>query len=129
MAVKGRIVTTAYRYRRTLVFGVAIAVASCSPVETYSRTDRATGQAFASTGDVMLRVDKRDEGFAELRYMGTNSAGQAMFQRTDVDIGASAPPATVQFALDPTPGRTITIQDHGVEILQFDPAGVQYRVW
>ena len=29
-----RIVTTAYCYRRTLVFGVAIAVASCSPVET-----------------------------------------------------------------------------------------------
>ena len=28
MAVTGRIVTTAYRYRRTLVFGVAIAVAS-----------------------------------------------------------------------------------------------------
>jgi hypothetical protein len=45
-----RIVTTAYRYRRTLVFGVAIAVASCSPVETYNRTDRATGQAFASRG-------------------------------------------------------------------------------
>ena len=56
-----RIVTTAYRYRRTLVFGVAIAVASCSPVETYNRTDRATGQAFASRGDVMLRVDKRDD--------------------------------------------------------------------
>ena len=37
----------------------------------------------------MLRVDKRDEGFAELRYMGTNSAGQAVFRRTDVDIGAS----------------------------------------
>jgi hypothetical protein len=135
-----RIVTTAYRYRRTLVFGVAIAVASCSPVETYNRTDRATGQAFASRGDVMLRVDKRDEGFAELRYMGTNSAGQAVFRRTDVDIGASAPPATVgalppdavqfvQFALDPTLGRTITLQDHGVEILQFNPAGVQYRVW
>ena len=137
-----RIVTTAYRYRRTLVFGVAIAVASCSPVETYNRTDRATGQAFASRGDVMLRVDKRDDppdgrGFAELRYMGTNSVGQAVFRRTDVDIGASAPPATVgalppdavQFALDPTLGRTITIQDHGVEILQFNPAGVQYRVW
>jgi hypothetical protein len=93
----------------------------------------------------MLRVDKRDDlpndrGFAELRYMGTNSAGQAVFRRTDVDIGASAPPATVgalppdavqfvQFALDPTLGRTITIQDHGVEILQFNPAGVQYRVW
>jgi hypothetical protein len=37
----------AYRYRRTLVFGVAIAVASCSPVETHNHTDRATGQAFA----------------------------------------------------------------------------------
>jgi hypothetical protein len=35
MAVIGRIVTTAYRYRCTLVFGVAIAVASCSPVETH----------------------------------------------------------------------------------------------
>ena len=132
-----RIVTTAYRYRRTLVFGVAIAVASCSPVETHNRIDRATGQAFASTGDVMLRVDKRDEGFAELRYMGTNSAGQAVFRRTDVDIGVSAPPATVgvllpdavQFALDPTLGRTITIQDHGVEILQYDPASIRYRVW
>jgi hypothetical protein len=178
-----RIVTTAYR--RTLVFGVAIAVASCSPVETYNRTDRATGQAFASRGDVMLRVDKRDDlpnafgradmfggtrdrGFAELRYMGTNSAGQPVFRRTDVNIytnettmsqmglrtatvtaqqtgntvvasgiGASAlpatvgalPPDTVQFALDPTQGRTITIQDHGVEILQFNSAGVQYRVW
>jgi hypothetical protein len=90
----------------------------------------------------MLRVDKRDDlphdrGFAELRYMGTNSAGQAVFRRTDVDIGASAPPATVgalppdavQFALEPTLGRTITIQDHGVEILQFNRAGVQYRVW
>ena len=123
-----RIVTTAYR--RTLVFGVAIAVASCSPVETYNRTDRATGQAFASRGDVMLRVDKRDEGFAELRYMGTNSAGQAVFRRTDVAATVGAlPPDAVQFALEPTLGRTITIQDHGVEILQFNRAGVQYRVW
>jgi hypothetical protein len=78
-----------------------------------------------------------DEGFAELRYLGINSAGHAVFRRTDVDIGASAPPATlgalppdaVQFALEPTLGRTITIQDHGVEILQFNRAGVQYRVW
>jgi hypothetical protein len=180
-----RIVTSTYRYRRALAFGAAIAVASCSPVETHNRADRAPGQAFASTGDVMLRVDKRDDlpnafgradmfggtrdrGFAELRYMGTNSAGQPVFRRTDVNIytnettmsqmglrtatvtaqqtgntvvasgiGASAlpatvgalPPDTVQFALDPTQGRTITIQDHGVEILQFNSAGVQYRVW
>ena len=68
----------------------------------------------------MLRVDKRDEGFAELRYMGTNSAGQAVFRRTDVDIGASAPPATVgalppsavQFAMDP-----MTPQDSGTIVV------------
>jgi hypothetical protein len=39
-----RIITTAHRNRRTLVFGVAIAIASCSPVETHNHADRAPGK-------------------------------------------------------------------------------------
>jgi hypothetical protein len=180
-------VATHSRHRLTLVWLAigAIAVVSRSPGETHNRVDRAPGQAFASTGDVTRRVDRRDDlpnafgradmfgrtrdrGFVELRYMGTNSAGQTVFRRTDVDIytnettmsqmgfrttavtahqagntvvasgmGAAAPPATVgalppdtvEFALDPTQGRTITIRDHGIEVLQFNSAGIQYRLW
>lgn len=174
-----------YRGTPALGLGVAIVLASCAPVEMHNRSDRAPGQSFASTGDVILRVDKRDDlpnvfgradlfgrtrerGFTELRYMGMDTRGEPVFRRRDVDIytnettmsqgglttatvavqqtrggilatgiGSATPPATVgalppdtvQFALDTSQGRTITIQDHGVEILQFNAAGVQYRVW
>jgi hypothetical protein len=162
-----------------------LARASCSPVEVRSSIDRQRGPSFASTGDVMVRVDMRDDlpnafgradmfgrtqdrGFIELRYMGLNASGEPTFRRRDVDIytnettmsqmgfrsatvtaqqvgntviasgvGAATPPATVEalppetmeFALDPTQGKKITIRDLGVELIDFNSAGVQYRVW
>jgi len=82
---------------------VAAFLAGCSPVQEHSEADRAPGVAYASVGDVVLRVEKtddlpnafgradlfgrkRDRGFSDLRYVGLNAAGQPLFRRRDVDV-------------------------------------------
>ena len=98
-----RIVTTTYRYRRTLVFGVAIAVASCSPVETHNRTDRELGKP--------SRRGRCDASCASEMRASPNCAtwepirpDRRCSASANVDIGASAPPATRTIRAGPYTG-------------------------
>jgi hypothetical protein len=151
----------------------------------HSRADRPPGNAFASTGDIVLRITRTDDlpnlwgradlygrtrerGFEEIRYMGVNSVGLPVFRRRDVEImtnettlsrsgigstvataqpagngvimsGISMspgqatmgalPPDTVEFTINPADGRVITVGDHGIEVLEFNAAGIRYRAW
>ena len=40
---------------------VAISVAGCAPVDVHSEADRPPGEAYASVGDIALRVEKTDD--------------------------------------------------------------------
>ena len=88
---------------RAIVWMVAALLAGCSPVQMHSQVNRPAGEAYASTGDIVVRVERtddlpnvfgradlfgrtRDRGFTEVRYMGLNSSGSPMFRRRDVDI-------------------------------------------
>lgn len=166
------------------ILAYALAVA-CAPLETRTRLDRPLGEAFASAGDLVLRVNMeedlpnafgradvfgrtRDRGFTEIRYMGTNGAGLPVFRRRDVTIysneitlsrsGVSVatataqhqentatatgvainptaaqvgilPSDTVELVLDPTVSRRITVGAHGIDLVDFNSAGVRYRVF
>ncbi len=159
--------------------------AGCAPVQMHSGTDRAPGVAYASTGDILLRVNRtddlpnifgradlygrqRDRGFSEIRYMGITPSGQPYFRRRDVEIvtnettmsqmglrlgtasvqatgqgaiasgiGMSAspatvgalPPDTVEFTVNPAQGSSLTVGDHGIQIADFNSAGIHYRIW
>ena len=80
-----------------------ISIAACAPVEMQERASRPTGEGFASVGDVVIRVElrdnlpnvfgradiygrTRDRGFAELRYLGIAPNGMPAFRRREVDI-------------------------------------------
>jgi hypothetical protein len=81
----------------------SVVLASCSPIEQHDALDRPTGRAFASVGDLVLRVNKsedlpnisghadiwgrtRGRGFTEIRYLGLTNEGAAVFRRLDVDV-------------------------------------------
>src|SRR5882762_849998 len=85
------------------ILSLGIFLAGCAPVQMRSQIDRPTGEAYASTGDIVLRVRRsddlpnvfgradlfgrtRDRGFTEVRYMGLNASGMPVFRRRDVDI-------------------------------------------
>jgi hypothetical protein len=84
-------------------FALFVVLSACAPVEMRSQLDRPAGEAYASTGDIVLRVQRvddlpnvfgradifgrtRDRGFTELRYMGINASGMPVFRRRDVDV-------------------------------------------
>jgi len=171
--------------KASIILGLLSLPAACAQVEMHSRVDRTPGNAFASTGDIVLRVTHTDDlpnlwgradlygrtrerGFVEIRYIGVTSAGLPMFRRRDVEImtnettlnrsgigstiasvqpagtgmiisGTSMSPGqaaigalpsdTVEFTLNPSDGHVITVGDHGIEVLDFNAAGVHYRIW
>jgi hypothetical protein len=81
-----------------------LTAASCATVEQHNASSRAIGSdGFVSVGDVVLRVEvtedlpnafgradvfgrNRNRGFSEVRYMGVNSSGYAVFRTRDVDV-------------------------------------------
>ncbi len=92
-----------------------VLLVGCSPIEQHDALDRPTGRAFASVGNMVLRVNKsedlpnvsghadifgrtRDRGFTEIRYLGLNNEGAAVFRRLDVVI------ATNETTLTNSPG-------------------------
>ena len=91
------------RGKITSILGLAIFLVGCAPVQMRSQVDRPAGESYASTGDIVLRVNRmddlpnvfgradlfgrtRDRGFTEVRYMGLNASGMPVFRRRDVDI-------------------------------------------
>ncbi|MBI1188786.1 MAG: hypothetical protein GC206_15885 [Alphaproteobacteria bacterium] len=171
--------------RMMLAFLASAILAACATVEQESRASRpANVETFSSIGDVMLRVDvredlpnafgradafgrTRDRGFSDLRFMGLAADGLAIFRRRDVDIVTNEntmnrtglgtntftatqhgntitgtgivtrtpapniqalPPDTIEFTLDLRQGRTITLREQTIEILEATPSGVRFVV-
>ncbi len=92
-------------WMRNLSGGLLITLtAACASVEQHGVVNRPiNAEAFASVGDIVLRVDvqenlpnlfgradiygrKRDRGFSEVRFMGLSPNGRSVFRRRDVDI-------------------------------------------
>lgn len=89
---------------RGVFVALVLTVAGCETVEQHNASSRPVGSdGFVSVGDVVLRVEvtedlpnafgradvfgrDRNRGFSELRYMGINSSGLAVFRRRDVDV-------------------------------------------
>jgi hypothetical protein len=91
------------RGKITSILALAIFLAGCAPVQMRSQVDRPASESYASTGDIVLRVNRmddlpnvfgradlfgrtRDRGFTEVRYLGLNASGMPVFRRRDVDI-------------------------------------------
>jgi hypothetical protein len=84
-------------------------------------------------------------GFSELCYVGLNAAKQPVFRRRDVHVStpmpqqSKAPPqpkapppplpeATVEFVVDYSKGRVVSLRGRTVEIIDATPAGVTFSV-
>src|SRR5436305_2082755 len=84
----------------TLIFPL---LCGCAPVQMRAQIDRPAGEAYVSTGDIVLRVERvddlpnvfgradlfgrsRDRGFTEIRYIGLNAGDSPVFRRRDIDI-------------------------------------------
>jgi len=82
---------------------ILAAAPSCGRVVAHSEIDRPASVNYASVGNVILHVDKkedlpnafgnadifgrkRDRGFTDIRYLGLDTAGHPVFRRRDVDI-------------------------------------------
>lgn len=90
--------------RAAIAVLVLVTGGACATVEQEGRSSRpANVETFTSVGDVMLRVDvredlpnafgradafgrTRDRGFSDIRFMGLTADGLAIFRRRDVDI-------------------------------------------
>lgn len=90
--------------RNWLLVGVLFFSTSCATVEQHAVASRASDvETFSSVGDVMLRVDVREDlpnvfgradiygrtrnlGFSEIRYVGLTQDGLAIFRRRDAEI-------------------------------------------
>lgn len=173
---------------------IVASLGACAPIEMQQQASRPPGEAFASVGDVVLRVDLRDNlpnafgradiygrtrerGFVELRYLGLAPNGMPAFRRREVDIQtnetvfsrmpnmaswnaqsramvvgdrnsvvgaasgggfgiATAPTPFRQdmsqeagaFTLDLAAGRTITLRDRAVDVIEANAAGVRFVV-
>ena len=80
--------------RRSVILGLGALVTACSPVRQETAVSRPAGvETFASIGDVMIRIDARenlpnafgkadifgrtrDRGFSDLRFMGIAPTGK-----------------------------------------------------
>jgi hypothetical protein len=125
------------RGKITSILGLAIFLVGCAPVQMRSQVDRPAGESYASTGDIVLRVNRmddlpnvfgradlfgrtRDRGFTEVRYMGLNASGMPVFRRRDVDI------MTDETTMSRT-GSFSTFQAHGAAQQVGRVGGAQYN--
>jgi hypothetical protein len=134
---------------------LAIALAGCAPVgETSVLTKPIGSREYVPRGEVVLRVDTRDvppgdpglanplrkaeaQGFSELTYLGLNPSKQPMFRRRDVQTAAAMPrgrvpvalpEASVEFTVDYSKGRLVTLRERTIQIIEATPAGVTFSV-
>jgi hypothetical protein len=154
--------------------GVSTSSAGAVPVASGSGavSNRPDGEGYAGRGELVVRLtvpaatsklslpgmgeksDKKlpDRAVVDLRYLGLDSQGRAVFQRHDVDTVAGAPetPAALAGAADVVskPGegtdapidtrdivldlrlvRQIHIQDKVIEVVEATPSGVVFRLY
>jgi hypothetical protein len=151
----------------------ALALGACAgTAPPSSGSNRADGEGYAGRGDLVLRIgvpassaslidapglskNKPERGSVELRYLGLDSLGRAVFQRHDSDASAGHPPAkpepsiaeaggkrpgteesngpdapnTRKIALDLRLTRQIRIQGKIIEVIEATPSGVVFRLY
>jgi len=124
-----------------------------------ARASRAPGEGFAGVGERVLQISVPDSGGSwyqgifgskplrstvDLRYMGLDSAGRAVFLRHDGDLRAEAPdaraatpagaaaladPRTQEIVLDLRLARQIHVQGKIVEVIEATNTGVVFRLY
>ena len=157
---------TPLRFSTLLLLGLALAAGGCSLAERPGPSiSRPEGEGFAGRGELVLRIgmpagggisipgvssQKPERASVELRYLGLDATGRAMFERHDIDTLAGAPvppstesgageanaqtagptaPDTRQIVLDLRLTRQIRIQGKIIEILEATPSGVVFRIY
>lgn len=153
----------------SLLLAAALTAAACSTFTPPATSDsRPDGEGYAGRGELVLRIgltatggspvyvqgisEKRPErGQVELRYLGLDSTGRAVFQRRDADaLGGTAiavkdpsepvepelkytpdsdTPNTRQIVLDLRLTRQIHIQGKTVEVVEASPSGLVFRLY
>ena len=147
------------RLLRAAALCLALGLGACAIVHPPSAVSRPDGEGYAGTGGVVVRVGlagappswisnpfvaRSERAAVELRYLGLDEAGRALFQRSDVDSVAGpgravAPqpvtgdPAHVRpafgIAVDLRTTRQIHVQGKLVEILEATASGVVFRLY
>lgn len=155
------------RLCRCAVLGaVLLAVAACMATAPAAIANRPDGEGYAGVGELLVRISvpqgsggpfeslkphKGERAVVEVRYLGLNSAGRAVFERHDVDTlaGPPVPPRSAAAAYEVAPGtagallpldtteilldlrlaRQIRIQGKIIEILEASASGVVFRLY
>ena len=143
-----------------------LAAAACTTSAPSAVANRPDGEGYAGVGELLVRIGvpqdnggwfeslrphKGQRAVVEVRYLGLNSAGRAVFERHDVDIlaGPPVPPGSVVAATEVEPGATagilpvdtreilldlrlarqIRIQGKIIEIIEASASGVVFRLY
>jgi len=156
------------RLLRLTMTALLLALGACAGPQQSAVANRPDGEGYAGVSELLLRIRvledganwldtlaqrKRERAWVELRYLGLNLAGRAVFERHDVDVlagaavptryvpaaavldtdaGASAaalPADTREIVLDLRVARQIRIQGKIVEILEASASGVVFRLY
>jgi len=162
-----RVLTTSHRLLRQLVtLTTLLAAAACATIFPSTVANRPDGEGYAGVGELIVRIRvmednaggwfdglmprKNTRATVELRYLGFNSAGRAVFERRDVDklagapvapspgtgpdqpsgsAGMVTPPDTRDILLDLRLARQIRIQGKIIEIVEASDSGVVFRLY
>lgn len=147
---------------------VLLALAACASPQQSAQANRPDGEGYAGVGELLVKIHvledhggwtdplatrKHERASVEIRYLGLNSTGRAVFERHDVDALAGAPgpaktapaaaaldsdagtstatlPAdTRQILLDLRLARQIRVQGKIIEILEASASGVVFRLY
>ncbi len=119
-------------------------------------TNRPAGEGYAGVGELVLRlsvpgsehwydslIPGERRASVEIRYLGIDDAGRAVFERHDVDVlaggpvgadtGAGVPPSgpidTRRIAIDLRTTREIRVQGKIIDVLEASPSGVVFRLY
>lgn len=161
----GLLAASERRLRRLLALTVLLAAGACTTLFPSTVANRPDGEGFAGVGELIVRIRvlednagwfngmmprKNARATVELRYLGINSAGRAVFERRDVDNLAGAPAASAPAAssgleaggapaglprdtrdilLDLRLARQIRIQGKVIEIVEASDTGVVFRLY
>ncbi|SPE22980.1 exported hypothetical protein [Burkholderiales bacterium] len=147
---------------------VLLALGACAGPQQSAVTNRPDGEGYAGVDELLVTIrvladgtnwfdavvpHKHERAWVEIRYLGLNSAGRAVFARHDVDALAGAPvppraePAAVvldtdagasaaampadtrEIVVDLRVARQIRIQGKIIEILEASASGVVFRLY
>lgn len=151
---------------------LAVALAACATPQPGAVTNRPEGEGYAGAGALLVRIGlvqerwnplesafrrPQERGSIEIRYVGLDPSGRAVFQRHDSDLAAGAPvpvaarpaageagpqsgespaglasaaPAdTREIVLDLRLTRQIRVQGKIIEVLEATPSGVVFRLF